>query len=46
MDDMVNSFNEFFVSVGPNLANKIPDPPETTEETNDNYSRMKKFGHP
>ena len=35
MDDMVNSFNQFFVSVGPNLAEKIPDP-LSSQDWNDN----------
>ena len=32
---MVNSFNQFFVSVGPNLAEKIPDP-LSSQDWNDN----------
>ena len=35
MDDIVNSFNQFFVSVGPNLAEKIPDLP-SSQDWNDN----------
>ena len=35
MDDVVNSFNNFFVNVGPNLARKIPDP-LLPEDWNDN----------
>ena len=35
MDDVVNSFNHFFVNVGPNLAGKIPDP-LVSEDWNDN----------
>ena len=35
MDDVVKSFNNFFVNVGPNLARKIPDP-LLPEDWNDN----------
>ncbi len=35
MNEVVNSFNEFFVSVGPDLAKKIPDL-VTSEEQNNN----------
>lgn len=35
MDDIVTSFNQLFVSVGPNLAKKIPDP-LSSQDWNDN----------
>ena len=35
MDDIVNNFNQFFVSVGPNLTEKIQDP-SSSQDWNDN----------
>ena len=32
MDDVANSFNQFFVNVGPELAEKIPDPGTSGED--------------
>ena len=35
MNEVVNSFNEFFVNIGPSLAEKIPDP-AVSDVQNDN----------
>ena len=37
MDDVVNSFNDFFVNIGPNLAEKIP-VASSSEAWNDNLT--------